>query len=115
MAFSEIELKRAEKALAQFLERRRPPVHIRDQLDISYRITGNSIEIFEIRPDWQNPVLKMERPVAKATYVRTRNQWTMFWMRQDLKWRRYEPNPAFRTLEALLNVVDQDEYGCFFG
>lgn len=115
MAFSEIELKRCEKALAQFLERRRPPVHIRDQLDISYRITGHSVEIFEVRPDWKNPALKTELPVAKATYVRTRNHWKAFWMRQDLKWHNYEPNSVFKTLAALLDAVDSDEYGCFFG
>ena len=115
MAFSEIELKRCEKALAQFLARRRPPVHIRDQLDISYRITGHSVEIFEVRPDWKNPVLKMESPVAKATFVRTRDHWKLFWMRQDLRWHNYEPNCVFKTLAALLDVVDRDEYGCFFG
>jgi hypothetical protein len=56
MAISEIELTRCEKALAQFFERRGPPVHIRDQLNISYRITGHGVEIFEVRPDWQNGV-----------------------------------------------------------
>ena len=115
MALTEIELKRCEKALAQFLERRRPPAHIREQLDIGYKLVGHSVEIFEVRPDWQDKTKKMETPVAKATFVRTRNHWKVYWMRRDLKWHAYEPNSDVKSLEAFLNVVDRDEYCCFFG
>ena len=115
MALSELELKRCEKVLAQFLKHRRPPLHIRSQLDISYKISGHSVEIVEIRPDWQDKTNQIETPIAKATFVRTENHWKVFWMRRDLKWHGYEPNPEVKTLEAFLNVVDRDEYGCFFG
>jgi Protein of unknown function (DUF3024) len=115
MALTEIERRRCEKALAQFLERRRPPEHIRDQLDIGYRMNGQSVEIFEVRPDWQTKSKRVETPVAKAMFVRTKNRWRVFWMRRDLKWHKYEPNPEVHSLEAFLHVVDQDEYCCFFG
>ena len=36
-------------------------------------------------------------------------------MRRDLKWHGYEPTPEVHSLEAFLNVVDRDEYCCFFG
>ena len=55
MALTDLERKRCERNLAEFMERRRPPPHIRPELDIGYRISGQSVEIFEIRPDWQNP------------------------------------------------------------
>lgn len=115
MALSDLDRKRCEKVLAQFLERRRPPPLIRDELDISYTISGHSVEIVEVRPDWQDRTKKMETPVAKATFVRTKNHWKVYWMRRDLKWHGYEPNREVKTLEAFLNVVDRDEYGCFFG
>jgi hypothetical protein len=115
MALTEIELKRCKKALAEFLTRRRPPEHIRDQLDIGYRLNGHSVEIFEIRPDWQDKSKKMETPVAKATFVRKRNRWKIYWMRRDLKWHGYEPNPEAGSLEAVLHIVARDEYCCFFG
>ncbi|MEK8089882.1 DUF3024 domain-containing protein [Thermithiobacillus plumbiphilus] len=115
MAFTELELQRCKKVLAQFLERRRPPAHIRDRLDIDYRITGQSVEIFEIRPDWQDKSRKRETLVAKATFVRIQNRWKVFWMRKDLKWHGYEPNPEMHSLEAFLDVVGRDEYCCFFG
>ena len=51
LALTKLERKRCEKALTDFMSRRRPPPHIRDQIDVGYRIEGQSIEIFEIRPD----------------------------------------------------------------
>ncbi|MEF8833842.1 MAG: hypothetical protein V5A42_03160 [Halofilum sp. (in: g-proteobacteria)] len=38
------------RALDAFLRRRRSPPEIRSELDIQYRIKGQSIEIFELRP-----------------------------------------------------------------
>ena len=115
MALTDLERMRCERDLAKFLERRRPRPHIRPQLDIGCRITGQSVEIFEIRPHWKTPKEVMEHPVAKATFVRTSNRWRVFWMRRDLKWHGYEPNAEVRSLEAFLAVVDRDEYCCFFG
>lgn len=50
MAFSDFELKKFNKALRAFIERRRPPARMRDQLDFGYRIEGQSVLFFEIRP-----------------------------------------------------------------
>lgn len=115
MAFTEIERQRCERAIGGFLERRRPPAHIRDEVDLAYRLDGHSVEIFEIRPNWRDRAKKMETPVAKATFVRTKNHWRVYWMRRDLKWHQYEPAPEVGTLEAFLDLVDRDENCCFFG
>jgi hypothetical protein len=115
VALTDLEMKRFERDLEKFMERRRPPPDIRPELDIGYRFSGHSVEIFEIRPNWQNRKETMEHPVAKATFVRTKNRWRVFWMRRDLKWHGYGPNLEVRSLEAFLNVVDRDEYCCFFG
>jgi hypothetical protein len=115
MAFSELELKRFERDLAQFMEVRRPPARIRPELDIGYRIKGQSVEIFEIRPHWRDKTTKIETPVAKTTFVRTNNRWRIYWMRGDLKWHGYEPNYEARSFAEFLAIVDRDEYCCFFG
>lgn len=115
MAFTEIDLRRIEKDLGPFMEKRRPPPHIRPELDLRYRISGQSLEIYEVRPDWQNPKAIMENPIAKATYVKTQDVWKVFWQRADLKWHRYDPLPMVERLAAFLKEVDRDPYGCFFG
>ena len=75
MALSEFEIKKCERELEAFMAMRRPPVQIRPQLDLGYRVENQSIEIFEIRPQWQNPSETMELPVAKTSYVKAKNCW----------------------------------------
>jgi len=115
VAYSELDRKRIERDVAKVMERQRPPPHIRPELDLDYRVDRQSVEIFEVRPRWDNPAEKMEHPVAKAKFVRSQNVWRVFWMRRDLKWHAYEPNAAVSSLESFLSVVERDEYCCFFG
>ena len=115
MALSEFEIKRYEKLVSQYVKNRRPPPHIRNELDLDFRINGHSVEIFEVRPVWREPGVKIESPVAKATYVKTQKIWKIYWQRADLKWHRYEPDPAVKKIEDFLAVVERDEYGCFYG
>jgi len=115
MAFNEIEKKRIEKTVGRYIEEKRPPIEIRHEVDLSFRIEGQSVEIFEIRPLWDKPKEKVEEAVAKATYVKSQNLWKVHWQRADLKWHRYDPDPEVYTIDAFLEVVERDEYSCFFG
>ena len=115
MALSEFETKKIEKEVSAFVERRRPPPHIRPRLDLGFRISGQSVEIFEVRPAWKDPGRKIERPVAKATYVKSRGVWKVYWMRADLKWHSYPPAPTVGSVSRFLSLVEQDKHACFFG
>lgn len=115
MALSEFEIKRIEKLVGQFVERKRPARHIRNQLDFSFRISGQSFEILEIRPQWNDPTKTLERPIAKATYVTSRKIWKLYWMRADMKWHSYKPFPSSNSLEKILTAMEQDQYDCFWG
>ena len=115
MAFTDRQLKTYEAQVAQYVETKRPREEIRDQLDIAYRIEGQSVVIFEIRPRFQHPDQKVEEPVAKATYVATRRRWRVFWMRADCKWHAYPPKPTVRSLAAFLRLVEDDPHCCFWG
>lgn len=115
MALSEFEIKRIEKIVGQFVESRRPDPSKREQLDISFKISGQSFEILEIRPQWDNPDKKIEGSVAKATYVKSKKIWKLYWQRADMKWHGYEPFRESKSLEEILEVIKQDQYGCFWG
>ena len=116
MAFNEFETKRLEKIVGAFIERHRPPPHIRPKLDLGFRLTGQHVEIFEVRPRWRGKLGEiMEDPVAKATYVKTQETWRVFWMRADLKWHGYAPAPQVPTIERFLALVAEDRHACFFG
>jgi hypothetical protein len=116
VAFAEIELVRVHRALDAFMQQRRPPPHIRPKVDLGFRISGKSVEIFEIRPCWRGPADdKHELPVAKATYVRARGVWRVFWQRRDLKWHGYEPRPEVKSEGEFASLVSEDAHSCFFG
>lgn len=115
MALSEFEKKRYEKLIGEFVERHRPPPHVRKQVDLGFRLKGQSVEIFEVRPMWRQPDKTIEKPVAKTTYVKTQRVWKVYWQRADLKWHRYDPDPEVDSLEEFLDIVDRDEHACFFG
>lgn len=115
MAFSEFEAKKIERAASEFLETRRPPVHIRSKVDLDVRVSDQSVQIFEIRPHFREPSTIIESPVAKATYVKKSQRWKIYWMRSDLQWHSYTPEPESRSIEEFFAIVNVDENGCFFG
>ncbi len=115
MTISEFEIKRYEKIVGQYIEKRRPAPHVRNQVDLAFRIEGQSVIIYEIRELWNQPGEKIESPISKATYVKNTKTWKIYWQRADLKWHRYEPTPEVKTIEEFLAVVEEDEYACFWG
>ena len=115
MALSELEMKRTESIVEEFIEKRRPPQEIRDRVDLNYRLKDQTVEIFEIRPVFKNPSKKTEMSIAKATYVRTKNAWEIYWQQANQKWISYEPVPEVKYIIDFIEVVDKDEFGCFWG
>lgn len=103
------------EAMENFVERRRPPENIRYQLDLNYKIEDQSVIVFEIRPGYQKEGEKMECNIAKATFVKSKNIWRIFWQRSDLKWHGYSPQLTVRTLKDFIKIIDEDKHHCFWG
>jgi len=114
MPFFEIELKKIDK-LVGGLCRKRSPDHLKDKLSIEYRVKGHDVVMFERRPYWDDPKEIIEIPVAKMKFVRTSNEWRLYWMRRDRKWHGYEMLNPGKALQRLIVEVDVDPHGCFFG
>ncbi len=70
---------------------------------------------FEIRPRWDRPELKMEPNISKATFIKAKNHWKVFWQRSDLKWHSYQPKPEVKSLNKFIKLVEEDKHGCFWG
>lgn len=115
MAFSEFETHRYASIVEAYVEANRPPPNIRQEVDLAYRVENQSIVIYHIRPTYRDPEKKMELPFFKTTYVKTSNDWQILWMKSDLKWHRYDPDPVVDSLEEALEVLDADEFACFRG
>lgn len=101
--------------MENYIQKIRPPENIRNKLDINYRIENQSIVLFEVRPNFQNPGQNIESEYAKATYLKTEDRWKIYWMRANLKWASYDPTPKVKSLSDFLNLVEEDKYHCFKG
>lgn len=88
---------------------------VTDELDFGYAIVGHTVDLFEIRPDWRDRTVVRQRPFARIRYVRTADEWRLYWMRADLRWRPYQPAPVRDSPRDVLAEVDKDLHGCFFG
>lgn len=115
MSFNDLEAQRVKNAAKAFLQRRRPPARVRRQVDFNFRINGQSVELFEVRPRRDDPARVVEQGIAKATYVKSRHVWKVYWMRADLKWHLYQPNSETATVDEFFALVERDEHACFFG
>lgn len=101
--------------MEDFLRRRRPPKELRNQVDLGYKIEVQSVTIYEIRSYYADPRKMIESPIAKATYIKAKGNWKVFWQKSDLKWHSFTPMPTVGNLSKFIDLVDKDEYGCFFG
>lgn len=115
MALNDIEQAKCKKVLSAYIERKRPPIEKRDQVDLAFRIEKQSVIIYEIRSDFRNSEEKIECEIAKTTFVRSNNHWKIFWMRADLKWHSYPPEPSVQSIEEFVEIVEKDANCCFWG
>ena len=110
MAFSEPEIARYEKAFAAFREAHGPRPDIRSKLDWGCRIEGQSVELYEIRPRWDDPTRIMHSPFARATFVKSTALWNVYWVRADGKWHRYPPHPEVGVIIPFLVALQSRAY-----
>ncbi len=116
MAFTDIEIAEHMQVLENsFWSRRRPPLHLRDQVREGQRFTVQSIELFIVRPAFNRPGEQTEEAIAKLQHMPRLRVWRIFWKRADGNWHRYQPHPEAESLADALRVIDEDANYCFFG
>jgi hypothetical protein len=115
MAFTPQQLAEITAMMDAHIAAHRPPENIRPQLDLGWRHEGQSVYLFEIRPQWNNKSIIRQEDFAKATWVAAKKQWNVFWMRANGKWFRYEPLEWTGNLQRFLVEVEKDPHHCFKG
>ncbi len=108
-------MEQAKAITNTFIQRRRPPEEVRDQVDRSFRVEQQSIVIYEIRARWNQPSEKQEINIAKATYVPSRKIWEIQWQRADLRWHSYEPLPEVGSIAEFIEELEEDPHCSFWG
>lgn len=103
------------EVMENYIDKIRLNEELRDVVDLAYVIENQSIIIYEIRPHFTIPAYKVESHIAKATFIKAKNCWKVYWLRANLKWHVYDPQPTVKTLQEFVELVEKDEHGCFWG
>lgn len=89
------------------------PASVVDKIKIVAEKIRGSYILFEMRPAWDDnskPWTKYE--IAKLSYVEKTESWKLYWRRASGKWELYR---ELKTLAGVLNVIEKDKNGCFWG
>ncbi len=105
-----------QSTIEKYVESKRPDdPEIRKELDLGYSYEGQIIELFEIRPVWNNPKEIQHIPFARIRFYKSRKLWNLYWMRASGKWEAYEPLPSSTYLAKIIEIIEEDKHGCFYG
>jgi len=114
VAFDELEPKRIERTVCELCRKCSPPEQA-GELRTVYEVEGHSVTMYEERPPWDGVGEWTRRGIARLRFSRSRSEWQLYWMRQDLRWHLYDPDEMLADLGSLVAVVEADKYGAFFG
>jgi Protein of unknown function (DUF3024) len=114
LALTELQKTQVDKLLAAYCAKRVPSA-VQTQLRVGYRIEVNAIILYEERPAFRPPHDWQEMVVAKFTYVGTQRVWRLYCQHRDRRWHTYQALPAASSLARLLDEVDADPTGIFWG
>ncbi|UBM61326.1 DUF3024 domain-containing protein [Candidatus Sulfidibacterium hydrothermale] len=105
-----------ESKIKQYVEPLRSEnQEIRTQLDFGYSYDGKIVEIYEIRPLWNNPAETQNIPFVKIRFYKSKQLWNLYWMRASGKWELYKPFSKSTCIDKIIGVIREDKHGCFFG
>ena len=114
MALSDIQRANITKRLTEYCEAK-VPARVRDQVRLGFRIGVSDVVLFEVRPRFDRPKEWLEENVAKFRYLASRREWCLYCQFRDLKWHEYQPRFSASRFETLLQEVDRDPTGIFWG
>lgn len=104
-----------EKKVGEFCKKRVPP-HVLDKVNLSFKIRGNSVMIFENRAPW-HPDMKgwTSMPIAQIRFDEKIGQWTLFCADRNDKWHEYYEMEPTKDIDKILVEIDEDPTGIFWG
>lgn len=114
MPLPELLMKQASQILDKYC-RERVPCERYQGLKLDYSVAGNHVTLFE---EWQDPANEDKRlrsPIARFSYSTELNQWTLFSIDHQLRWRLYLNITPSLNLLRLVQAVDDDITGVFWG
>jgi len=114
MALTQLQEAQVSTLLSAYCQAR-VPARVRDQVRLGFRIEGHAVELLESRPSLDDSRVWHEQAIAKFRYGAAKGVWRLYCQFRDLKWHEYKPHPSARSFAQLLDEVDRDPTGIFWG
>jgi len=73
------------------------------------------VTISEKRPAFDNPSQWVDISVAQFRYHPAKNLWTLYCADRNSRWHMYDEVAPTKSLQTLLEEVDEDPTGIFWG
>lgn len=112
MPFSELAVAKVER----FCRQRVPPEALY-QVRLEVEVNRKAITIVERRAPWRpdyGPAWS-RFPIARFRYTTTTGLWTLYWRDRNLKFHRYDLLEPTASLDEILDEIDRDKTGIFWG
>ena len=84
-------------------------------MSVDCDVRGNSVTIVECRPPWDGDGDGTRQKIAQLRHDPAARTWSLYWADSNSRWHPYEPLPASRDLDRLLNEIDGDPTCIFWG
>ena len=104
-----------EKKVGEFCTKR-VPADVLDKLNISYKMRGDSVTIFENRAPWR-PEMKewTSMAIAQMRYDNKTGEWTLYCADRNDKWHEHMDIEPTKNIEKILKEITADPTGIFWG
>jgi len=104
-----------EKKLDEFCKKK-VPSYVLDKVNLSYKIRGNSVSIFENRAPWDRGMKEWtSMAIAKIKFDERTGDWTLFWTDRNDKLHKYMDIEPTKNIDKILAEIDEDPTGIFWG
>ena len=84
---------------------------------VEYEVNGSYLTIVECRAPWRADVGPdwTRLPIARLRYTKASATWTLYWRDRNLRFHRYDRIEPSANVSTLIDEIDRDPTGIFWG
>ncbi len=103
-------------AIRRYCEQRVPPDAL-DEVRIEAEVAGRAVTVVECRGPWRenDGPEWTRRGIARLRYTAKQKTWMLYWSDRNQRWQKYDLIAPSADVRALLDELDRDPTGIFWG
>lgn len=114
VALPELIRQRVEQQLTAYCDRK-VPKHVRHQVRLAFDFRGNNVTLYEEREAISKPGSWTRMPIAQFRFNEKASVWSLYCADRSDRWHIYRHAEPVKDIGALLQALDADTTGIFWG